>query len=164
MAFDNISIAPVSRWVREQAIPQITRSLDSGEIAVAFRLLRRADALLPDDPALRQIHRDISVPTSFSTNPPGAEVWATGYAPDDNDWVRLGVTPFTSRELPFGIYRFRIVKPGFQTVLGSGEVRAGTQLQFDLDPDGFSRRKWCAFPAALLATRPKQRTGECIPD
>jgi serine/threonine protein kinase/formylglycine-generating enzyme required for sulfatase activity/pimeloyl-ACP methyl ester carboxylesterase len=124
------------RWVREQAIPQITRSLDSGEIAVAFRLLRRAASLLPDDLALAQIHRDMSVPTEFSTNPPGAEVWATGYAPDDNDWVRLGVTPFTSGELPFGIYRFRIARPGFHTVVGSGEVRAGTRLQFDLDPEG----------------------------
>ena len=66
-----------------------------------------------------------------------AEVWATGYAPDDNGWIRLGVTPFVSGELPFGIYRFRIEKRGFQTVLGSGEVRAGTQLQFDLDPVGF---------------------------
>ena len=125
------------RWVREQAVPQIARSLDAGELAVAYELLRRAEAILPDDPALRQIHRDISVPTSFKTAPPGAEVWATGYDPDDNDWVRLGVTPFISTELPFGIYRFRIEKPGFQTVLGSGEVNAGTELLFDLDPIGF---------------------------
>jgi hypothetical protein len=140
------------RWVREQAIPQIARSLDSGEIAVAFRLLRRADAILPDDPALAQIHRDISVPNDFSTSPPGAEVWATGYAPDDNDWVRIGVTPFTSKELPFGIYRFRIVKAGFQTLLGSGEVRAGTKLQFDLDPVGFLPPDMVRVPGGTAST------------
>lgn len=125
------------RWVREQAIPLITRSLESGEIAAGFRLLRRAEAILPNDPALKKIHNSISVPTIFSTKPPGAEVWATGYDPEDNDWVRLGVTPFTSGELPFGIYRFRIEKPGLQTVLGSGEVIAGGQLQFHIDPVGF---------------------------
>jgi pimeloyl-ACP methyl ester carboxylesterase len=124
------------RWVRDQAIPQIARLSDSGEIAAGFRLLRRAEAVLPNDPALKQIHNGISVPTTFSTNPPGAEVWATGYDPEDDDWVRLGATPFTSKELPFGLYRFRIVKPGFRTVLGSGEVRAGTMLQFDLDAEG----------------------------
>jgi dienelactone hydrolase len=124
------------RWVREQAVPQINRLLETGDFAVGFRLLRRADALLPNDPALAQIHRKISVPTAFVTSPPGAGVWATGYAPDDNEWIRLGVTPFISNELPFGLYRFRIEKAGFRTVLGSGEVRAGTQLQFDLDPEG----------------------------
>lgn len=139
------------RWVREQAIPQITRSLDSGEMVILFRLLRRADAILPHDPALAQIHHKISVPTSFVTRPPGAEVWATGYDPDDNDWVRLGITPFISGELPFGTYRFRIEKPGFQTVLGSGEVRAGTQLQFDLDPLGFIPPEMVRVPGGNVA-------------
>ena len=110
--------------------------LDSGEFQAAFRLIRRAEAVLPNDPTLQQIHHDSSLPTSFSTNPPGAEVWATGYTPEDNDWLRLGTTPFTSRELPFGFYRFRIVKPGFQTIVGAGEVRGGTSLQFDLDAEG----------------------------
>jgi len=124
------------RWVREQAIPEISRLLDSGELRAAFRLMRRAEVALPNDPALQQIHRDSSVPTPFSTNPPGAEVWATGYAPDDNDWLRLGTTPFTSKELPIGFYRFRLVKPGFQTIMGSGEVRGGVSLKFDLDAEG----------------------------
>ena len=124
------------RWVREQAVPEITRSLDSGNLAAAFRLMRRAEAILPGDSALRQIHHDNSLDTSFDTNPPGAEVWVTGYAPDDNDWLRLGTTPFTTKELLLGVYRFRIVKPGFRAVLGAGEVRGGTSLAFDLDAEG----------------------------
>ncbi len=124
------------RWVREQAVPQISRLLDSYEFDDAFRMLRRAEAVLPRDPMLRQIHQNISVPTSFRTNPPGAEVWATGYAPDDNNWLYLGTTPFTTQELPWGNYRLRIVKPGFQTILGSGEIHGGTTLEFDLDAQG----------------------------
>jgi eukaryotic-like serine/threonine-protein kinase len=124
------------RWVREQAIPEIARLCDAGELAAAFRLIRQAEAVLPQDPALKRIHRDNGVPATFQTNPAGAEVWATGYTPDDNDWVRLGTTPFTTIQLPLGFYRFRIVKPGFQTILGTGEVRGGTALGFDLDPDG----------------------------
>jgi eukaryotic-like serine/threonine-protein kinase len=124
------------RWVREQAIPEISRSLDSGDLRAAFRLMRRAEAVLPNDSTLRQIHDNSSLPTSFSTNPPGAEVWATGYAPDDNEWLRLGTTPFTTKELLWGDYRFRIVKPGFQIILGAGEVHGGTTLEFDLDAEG----------------------------
>jgi len=124
------------RWVRVQAIPEIRRLLESAELPAAFRLIRRAEAVLPYDPTLKQIHHDSSMPTSFSTDPPGAEVWATGYAPDDEDWLLLGTTPFTTKELLWGLYRFRIVKPGFQTILGAGEVIGGTTLEFDLDAEG----------------------------
>ncbi len=124
------------RWVREQAVPEIARLLDSGDFKTASRLMRRAKAVLPDDPALRQIDQNSCMPTSFRTNPPGAEVWVTGYTPDDDDWLRLGTTPFTTDELLLGLYRFRIAKPGFQTILGSGEVRGGTTLEFDLDAEG----------------------------
>jgi eukaryotic-like serine/threonine-protein kinase len=124
------------RWVKEQAVPEIARLLDAGESPAAFRLLRRAEAVLPIDPMLEKIHQDGSLPTTFRSSPPGAEVWATGYAPDDNDWIRLGATPITTNRLWWGLYRFRLVKPGYQTVLGSGEVRGGTSLEFDLDPAG----------------------------
>jgi len=124
------------RWVREKATPEISRLLDSGELTAAFRLIRRAEAIIPDDPTLKRVHHDNSFPTSFRTNPPGAEVWATGYSPDDNDWLRLGTTPFTTRELLWGFYRFRVVKPGFQTILGAGQAIGGTSLGFDLDAEG----------------------------
>ncbi len=125
-----------ARWVREQAIPEISRSLDAGEFQAAFRLLRRAEAILPGDAALRQIHEDSGLDTSFDTSPPGAEVWATGYAPEDDDWLRLGTTPFATRALWLGFYRFRVVKPGFRTVLGGREVRGGSSLRWDLDAEG----------------------------
>ena len=124
------------RWVRGQAIPEIARLLDASEYKAAFRLMRRAEAVLPNDPALKQIHHGNSLPASFRTNPPGADVWATGYDPEDNDWLYLGRTPFTTNELLFGLYRVRIVKPGFQTILGAAEVRGGTTLEFDLDAEG----------------------------
>jgi hypothetical protein len=141
------------RWVREQAILQITRIRDFGDdISVASRLMRCAYAILPNNPTLRQIRLDASVLTAFSTNPPGDEVWATGYALDERDWVRFGVTPFTFYELTFGIYRFRVVKPGFQTVLGSGEVQAGTRLQLDLDPAGVLPPEMVRVPGSGVTT------------
>jgi len=125
------------RWVREKAIPEMSRSLDSGEFKAAFRLMRRAVAVLPNDPTLKQTYHNSTFETKFSTNPPGAEVWATSYAPDDNDWLHLGTTPFTTKELLMGVFRFRIVKPGYLTFLGAGEIRPGvSSLSFDLDAEG----------------------------
>jgi eukaryotic-like serine/threonine-protein kinase len=124
------------RWVREQAILEIPRLLDTGEFKAAFRLMRRAEVVLPNDATLKRIHHDSSSETSFITNPPGAEVWATGYDPEDKDWLRLGTTPFTTKELLLGFYRFRIAKPGFRTILGAGEVHGGTALRFELDAEG----------------------------
>ena len=138
------------RWVREQAIPEISRLLESGELKAAFRLMRRAEAVLPDDPMLKRIHHNSSFETPFSTNPPGAEVWATGYTPDDNDWLRLGTTPFTTKELLWGFYRFRIVKPGFRTILATGEVRGGTSLDFDLDAEGAIPPEMVRVPAGSV--------------
>ena len=123
------------RWVREQAIPEITRLFDAGERKAAFRLTRRAEAVLPGDPALKQIRHDRAFPTSFNTNLSGADVWAAEYGADNDDWLYLGKTPFTTNELPFGYYRLRIVKPGFQNILGAVGV-AGAPLEFDLDVAG----------------------------
>ncbi|MBZ5536860.1 MAG: protein kinase [Acidobacteriia bacterium] len=139
------------RWVREQAIPEIARLLDSFQYKAAYRLIRRAEAVLPNDPTLKQIHHDNSFPTSFRTNPTGAEVWVTGYSPEDNDWLRLGTTPFTTNELLLGLYRFRIMKPGFQTILGAGEVRGGTSLEFDLDAEGAIPPEMVRVPGGIVS-------------
>ena len=131
------------RWVREQATPEISRLMDAGEYQASFRLLRRAEAVVPDDPALRRIHEGNGIETSFRSTPPGAEVFATGYAPDDDEWLRLGTTPFTTRELWLGFYRFQAAKPGLVTVTAAREVRGGSSLSFDLDTEG-------ALPAGML--------------
>ena len=88
---------------------------------------------------LKHIHNSISVPTTFTPIRPGAEVWARAIDPEDERLGAPWARPFTSRELPFGMYRFRIVKPGFQTVLAQESARLGPMLQFDLDAEGSSR-------------------------
>jgi eukaryotic-like serine/threonine-protein kinase len=139
-----------ARWVREQAIPEISRSVDSGELQAAFRLLRRAESILPGDPTLARIRESNGIETSFSTSPPGAEVWATPYAPEEDTWLRLGTTPFTTRALWLGLYRFRVVKPGFRTVLGAREVIGGSPLRFDLDEEGTTTAEMLRVPGGSV--------------
>jgi formylglycine-generating enzyme required for sulfatase activity len=138
------------RWVRERVGPEMHRLAEAGEFQAAFRLLRRAEAVVPGDPALEKLYEAYDIHTSFTTEPPGAEVWATGYAPDDNDWIHLGTTPFTSSKLPLGYYRLRIEKPGFRHVLGTVEVRGGSALRFELDPDGAIPPEMVRVPGATV--------------
>ena len=121
------------RWVREQVLPELARLSESGERKAAFRLMRHAEAVLPGDPALQQARHERSIPMEFRTNPPGAEVWVAEYGATDGEWLPLGRTPFTSRELTFGYHSVRIVKPGFESILGAGDV-PGPPMEFDLDP------------------------------
>jgi formylglycine-generating enzyme required for sulfatase activity/pimeloyl-ACP methyl ester carboxylesterase len=138
------------RWVREQAIPEITRLFDAGERKAAFRLTRRAEAVLPGDPALKQIRHDRAFPISLNTNPSGAEVWAGEYSAENDDWLYLGKTPFTTNELPLGYYRLRIVKPGFQNILGAAGV-PGAPLEFDLDAEGAIPPEMVRVPGGAMS-------------
>jgi len=124
------------RWVTEQAVPAIVKLQDAGDYRAASRLLRRAELVAPDDPALRRASLRTAMPLGVTTTPPGAEVSATGFAPDDEDWVRLGTTPLTVSRLSIGFYRIRVHKPGFEPIEASCEVRGGSVIGFELDPAG----------------------------
>ena len=137
------------RWVRVQAVPEIARLVEAGNYEGASRLLRRADSIVPGDPAVAQVRDRVAMPVTVQTNPAGAEVWATGYRPDDEDWVRLGTTPFTTKLLPIGFYRVRVQKPGFETITASAEVRGGNAVVFDLDPMGSLPPGMVRVPAGI---------------
>mgnify|MGYP001185005267 FL=1 len=92
------------------------------------------------------------MPLTVVTTPPGAEVWATGFAPDDDAWVKLGRTPFTVRRLSIGLYRLRVRMPGFETVEASAEVRGGSVAAFVLDRTGTLPPGMVRVPAGIAST------------
>jgi serine/threonine protein kinase len=136
------------RWVREQAIPEISRLLDSGEHRAAFRLMRRAEAVLPNDPTLTQIHHSASMPTSFRTNPPGAEVWATGFAPDDNDWLRLGTRHSPPKSCRGGTIASASQNPDSKPSWARAKSAEELPWNSTWTPKVLSSPRRCASPAA----------------
>jgi hypothetical protein len=62
----------------------------------------------------------------------------------------LGKTLFTTRELPQGYYRFRIVKLGFQPILASGGI-LGEPLEFNLDREGSIPADMVRVPGGTVA-------------
>ncbi|MBV8453900.1 MAG: SUMF1/EgtB/PvdO family nonheme iron enzyme, partial [Deltaproteobacteria bacterium] len=123
--------APV-RWVEEVALPQAIRLIDEGNTPGAFPYLHEALRILPDDPTLNRILREISHPFAIRTTPAGADIYVKPYATPDSQWLFLGSSPLEKLLVPLGYFRWRIVKPGFRTIEAAGGFQ-GSTLDFTLD-------------------------------
>jgi tRNA A-37 threonylcarbamoyl transferase component Bud32 len=122
------------RWAREQAIPEISRLIENGQYVAAFHLSERAKQYIPDDPYLAKLDRDYSFSVPIRTNPPGAEIFMKAYANPGDDWQSLGRSPLDNVRLPFGYLRWKVAKPGYETV--EAAVGPGNEIDFTLDLEG----------------------------
>jgi dienelactone hydrolase len=120
-----------ARWARTVAAPEIQRLANRGDIAEAFLLARRALDAVPDDPYLRQLWLDVSVPAVMTTDPEGADVAFAAYR-TPTSWFSLGRTPLNGVRIPRALVRLRVSKAGFQSIEGSGSP--GALRRYRLDP------------------------------
>ncbi len=119
------------RWARTVAAPEIQRLANHGDFADAFILARQALDAAPDDPHLRQLWLDVSLPASMNSDPAGADVAFAAYR-SPTTWVSLGRTPLTGVRVPRTLLRLRVSKSGFQPIEGSGSP--GAWQRYRLDP------------------------------
>jgi eukaryotic-like serine/threonine-protein kinase len=143
------------RWAHSVALPEIQRLADVDDNDGAFRLLQEALTVLPDDPSLKLLLPNISLPVTITTDPPGAEVAFRGYRAEKAAWYQAGRSPLSTR-VPVGLLRYKVSKPGFRTLEVSRTV---PQFHFRLDPpasvpDGMVRAsggrfQWQALSASL---------------
>ena len=130
VAWRSAHAAQRARWARTVAAPEIQRLVDQDDYVGAFRLARQALEVLPDDPQLRQLWLNVSVPMSVTGEPAGADVAFKPYGPSTADWYSLGRTPLESIRTPRTMLRFKISKSGFAPVEISGSRRP---LRYRLD-------------------------------
>ena len=120
-------------WARTDAAAEISRLTRAGDIASAFVLAREALAIVPDDPHLKQLWLDVTVPWDVTTEPAGADLQIAVYRDPNPAWITIGATPLADVRLPRALIRIRMSKPGFEPVEGSSEPRVLTRR---LDPLG----------------------------
>ena len=101
------------RWVRDEAIPEISRLASAGEPAAAYRLAQQALATAPDDSQLAAAWVGATLKVPISSQPPGAEVAIRSLAARD-EWIVLGRTPLTAN-VPLGQMRWRFTLDGHDT-------------------------------------------------
>jgi len=111
------------RWAREVALPEIERMIEENDVwrnlAEPYYLAEKAEAVLGNDPRLAELFSKISLNIDVITDPPGANVYLKEYSKPDDEWKFLGVSPLEKVRLPVGIFRWKLEKEGFVTVLGA---------------------------------------------
>jgi formylglycine-generating enzyme required for sulfatase activity/dienelactone hydrolase/predicted Ser/Thr protein kinase len=107
------------RWARQVALPEIERLATDfwGDFSTAYRLAEEAEKIVPRDPKLVGLFSRCALKIDIKTEPAGAKVFFKEYKYPDKDWAFLGVTPLENVRLPIGVFRWKIEKEDYETVL-----------------------------------------------
>ncbi len=118
-------------WARNEALPEIERLFLEGDQDAAIRLLHTASEIIPEDPFLVDFLKNIGIPLTLESDPPGATVYAKGYKYPEREWIRLGETPLKDVAVATPT-RFRVEKEGYAAFEGAP---VGLHLTFRLFPE-----------------------------
>jgi len=112
------------RWAREEALPEIERLVEGSwrDYSEAYELALEAEQFIPGDDRLQQLLSRCSLNLSVTTEPAGAEIYVKNYVSPSDDWQHLGTSPLESIRLPIGILRWKIEKPGYETVVAASST------------------------------------------
>lgn len=107
------------RWVRGQALPELTAIVDriqglqeGRESWDAYLLARRIDAVAPGEPLVDELRPKWSRAITIDSEPPGASVYVRYYDDVASEPVLLGKTPLEKIAYPLGFTRVRLTLPG----------------------------------------------------
>jgi dienelactone hydrolase/tRNA A-37 threonylcarbamoyl transferase component Bud32 len=121
------------RWARETAIP-LAKQLQAHDLSLAaYRVLQRANAIVPADTQIANLLARSGISASVTSSPSGARVAIQDYLTPDSAWFELGTTPIAKVDLPSGYFRWKIVKAG----IGADTTahRAFRTMSFPLDSE-----------------------------
>jgi dienelactone hydrolase/predicted Ser/Thr protein kinase len=114
------------RWARRVALPEIERIVANNDVwrnlTRAYALAARVEAVIPGDPKLTEVFSKVSLKINIKTEPPGARVSIKEYDAPNSGWKLLGVTPLERIRLPVGIFRWKVEKEGYETVLATAST------------------------------------------
>jgi dienelactone hydrolase len=120
------------RWARSFALPEIERLIGENnvwrDLAAVYRLAEEAEKIIPRDPKLAKLFSECSFRINITTEPPGAKVYMKDYMKPESEWAYLGVSPIEKVRLPIGIFRWKMEKDGYETVLAAASTWTITDL------------------------------------
>jgi formylglycine-generating enzyme required for sulfatase activity/dienelactone hydrolase len=142
-----------ARWARNQALPEIARLIDQGELDKGYRLALESGRYIPSDPLLLRLVSSFTVPVSIQTNPSGASVYVRTYSATDEDWTLLGKSPLENVRVPWTYFRWKIMKQGFESIQVASGVLPNVNLNFTLDAPSASPPGMVRVPGGTFRFR-----------
>jgi len=109
------------RWAREEALPEIERLVETNwrDFTEAYELAEQAEKYIPNDPELAALFAKASLHININTEPTGATVYMKVYKTPDSEWEYVGIAPIENIRLPIGIFRWKMEKEGYESVLAA---------------------------------------------
>ena len=97
----------------------------------------QAEKYLPNDPKLAELFSKSSLTINIKTKPPGANIYIKEYRSPDSEWEYVGLSPIENIRMPIGIFRWKMEKEGYETVLAAAStwdvgLAAGKMIPNDL--------------------------------
>jgi len=118
------------RWARQVALPQAEKLIEENnvwrDLIPVYRLAEKIEAVIPTDPKLGVVFSKCSLRIDITTDPPGAKVFMKEYMAPENEWTYLGITPIEKTRVPIGIFRWKIEKEGYETILAAASTWNGS--------------------------------------
>ena len=148
------------RWARNVAIPEIERMIGENnvwrDLVAVFKLAVEAERYIPRDPKLAKLFSGCSFKVTIKTDPPGAKISMKDYMAPESEWTYLGVSPIEKMRLPIGIFRWKMEKDGYETVLAAASTWGPDLGKHDiLVPNDLSRvlDKTGTIPPGMVRVR-----------
>jgi len=111
------------RWAREEALPEIERRIGNNDVwrnlGDAYSLAEEAEEYIPHDPKLAELFSKCSLNINIQTEPAGARIYMKEYKAPDSEWKYLGISPIEKNRVPVGVFRWKMEKDGFETVMAA---------------------------------------------
>jgi len=109
------------RWAREVALPEIERMVEMNwrDFTEPYRLAEKVEKIIPNDSRLAELISKSSLNININTEPPGADIYIKEYSMPDSQWTYLGVSPLENIRLPMGVFRWKMEKEGYETVMAA---------------------------------------------
>jgi len=119
------------RWANEELLPRIDELMETAwrDYIEVYRLAEQAEKYIPNDPRLTEIFARSSLFIGVHTEPSGADVYMKTYAKPDDEWQFIGTSPIENVRAPIGIFRWKIEKEGYETILAAS-------TSWDANPTG----------------------------
>ena len=112
------------RWAKEEALPEIGRLIDASwrDFTDAYKLAEKAEKYIPNDPKLTELFPKCSLNINIKTEPPDVKIYMKQYRAPSSEWEYLGVSPVENIRLPIGIFRWKMEKEGYETVMAASST------------------------------------------